>query len=156
MSENALEAPVAEPPHLGGALRWLHDFQDALCEINELNSRHLAKLRLTTTAYHALSTVWVSGPDGITVSALAQRLRLGSSTTTELVSRMERQGWMVRRTNQADRRSSFLELTQSGRCVVQAACSAHLVHLVKLRSQVLGLLKALELDLSQIAKPNEE
>lgn len=155
MSEDGLKPPVANSPHFHDALRWLRDFQDVLCEFNATNSLFLARHGLTTSGYHALLTVWLCGSGGITVTGLGHRLRLGTSTATELANRLERQCWIRRRQKITDRRSFLLEMTPEGRDLIEAACETHLANLKNHRAEMFGLIKALELDLRQIAAGDE-
>jgi DNA-binding MarR family transcriptional regulator len=48
------------------------------------------------------------------VADLASAFAIGVGTTSKIVDRLERQGWMERRPNPANRRSSLLALTPAG------------------------------------------
>lgn len=55
------------------------------------------------------------------VADLASAFAIGVGTTSKIVDRMEKQGWLERRPNPANRRSSLLALTPAGESVVSRA-----------------------------------
>lgn len=55
------------------------------------------------------------------VADLASAFAIGVGTTSKIVDRMEKDGWMERRPNPANRRSSLLALTPAGESVVSRA-----------------------------------
>jgi MarR family transcriptional regulator, multiple antibiotic resistance protein MarR len=55
------------------------------------------------------------------VADLAAAFAIGVGTTSKIVDRMETHGWMERRPNPANRRSSLLALTPAGESVVSRA-----------------------------------
>jgi MarR family multiple antibiotic resistance transcriptional regulator len=55
------------------------------------------------------------------VADLASAFAIGVGTTSKIVDRMEKEGWMERRPNPANRRSSLLALTPAGQSVVSRA-----------------------------------
>jgi MarR family transcriptional regulator, multiple antibiotic resistance protein MarR len=55
------------------------------------------------------------------VADLASAFAIGVGTTSKIVDRLEKQGWMERRPNPANRRSSLLALTPAGESVVSRA-----------------------------------
>ena len=55
------------------------------------------------------------------VADLASAFAIGVGTTSKIVDRMEKEGWMERRPNPANRRSSLLTLTPAGQAVVSRA-----------------------------------
>lgn len=55
------------------------------------------------------------------VADLASAFAIGVGTTSKIVDRMENQGWVERRPNPANRRSSLLALTRAGESVVSRA-----------------------------------
>ena len=59
-------------------------------------------------------------PDARVVD-LASAFAIGVGTTSKIVDRLEKQGWMERRPNPANRRSSLLALTPAGESVVNRA-----------------------------------
>jgi DNA-binding MarR family transcriptional regulator len=55
------------------------------------------------------------------VADLASAFAIGVGATSKIVDRQEKEGWMVRRPNPANRRSSLLALTPAGEAVVSRA-----------------------------------
>jgi MarR family transcriptional regulator, multiple antibiotic resistance protein MarR len=55
------------------------------------------------------------------VADLASAFAIGVGTTSKIVDRAEKEGWMTRRPNPANRRSSLLGLTAAGESVVSQA-----------------------------------
>jgi MarR family transcriptional regulator, multiple antibiotic resistance protein MarR len=55
------------------------------------------------------------------VADLASAFAIGVGTTSKIVDRMEKEGWLERRPNPANRRSSLLALTPAGESVVSRA-----------------------------------
>ncbi len=73
----------------------------------------LDALGLTYPQYLVLSVLWEE--DGQTISAIASRLALESSTITPLVKRLEQAGFVERKRSAADERQVHVRLTQCGR-----------------------------------------
>ncbi|HEX6450405.1 MAG TPA: MarR family winged helix-turn-helix transcriptional regulator [Trebonia sp.] len=55
------------------------------------------------------------------VADIASAFAIGVGTTSKIVDRLEKEGWMKRRPNPANRRSSLLALTPAGESVVSRA-----------------------------------
>jgi MarR family transcriptional regulator, multiple antibiotic resistance protein MarR len=55
------------------------------------------------------------------VADLASAFAIGVGTTSKIVDRLEKEGWVGRRPNPANRRSSLLALTPAGESVVSRA-----------------------------------
>ena len=75
----------------------------------------LDDLGLTYPQYLVLNVLWEE--DGQTVSAIASRLALESSTITPLVKRLEHAGFVQRQRSATDERQVHVRLTTSGRDV---------------------------------------
>ena len=103
--------------------------------------------------YIAMMALWEK--DGVTVSALGERLFLDSGTLTPLLKRLEAAKLVRRTRNEADERQVLISLTERGRALkkaaasipAQAACAAGLPieelanikkKLEKLRSNLVG------------------
>ncbi len=105
---------------------WLHlDLQ--LCfalyasslAMTKLYKPLLAPLGLTYPQYLVMLVLWES--DGISVSALGQRLSLDSGTLTPLLKRLESADLITRRRARDDERRVDLLLTDSGLALKQRA-----------------------------------
>jgi DNA-binding MarR family transcriptional regulator len=55
------------------------------------------------------------------VADLASAFAIGVGTTSKIVDRVEKEGWLERRPNPANRRSSLLALTPAGAAAVSRA-----------------------------------
>ncbi len=68
--------------------------------------------RLTIVQFNALQHLhWYGRDAGMSVSELGEHLGLAHNTTSGLVSRLERHGWVVRRKCDKDRRRARIQLT---------------------------------------------
>ena len=74
----------------------------------------LGELRLTYPQYITLMALWEE--DGISVSALGERVALDSGTLTPLLKRMQAAGWLQRQRDAQDGRRVRIILTPAGRC----------------------------------------
>jgi DNA-binding MarR family transcriptional regulator len=61
---------------------------------------------------------YVRGHPGARVADLASAFAIGVGTTSKIADRLEKEGWLERRPNPANRRSSLLALTPAGESVV--------------------------------------
>jgi DNA-binding MarR family transcriptional regulator len=73
----------------------------------------LGPLGLTYPQYLVMLALWED--DGVTVSALGDRLELDSGTLTPLLKRLESQGALSRERDTADERRVIVRLTAAGR-----------------------------------------
>jgi DNA-binding MarR family transcriptional regulator len=64
---------------------------------------------------------YVRDHPGTRVADLASTFAIGVGTTSKIADRLEKEGWMERRPNPANRRSSLLALTPAGESVVSQA-----------------------------------
>lgn len=75
----------------------------------------LSPFGLTTPQFMVFNALWAE--DGITIGELGQRVALDGSTVTGILDRMEKNGYVERRPNAADRRSLNIHLTDKARAV---------------------------------------
>jgi len=111
----------------------------------------LKALDLTYLQYIVMLVLWER--DGITISALGEKLHLDSGTLTPLLKRLEAKGLIQRKVNAKDERMRFLYLSDSGKLLKQSAqaipekmlCKSALPieQLAQLKQQCDTLLKAL-------------
>lgn len=81
--------------------------------INRLYKPMLDALGVTYTQYLVLSTLWER--DGLTITAIADRLGLEPSTITPAVKRLEAAGFLSRQRSTVDERLVEVRLTAKGR-----------------------------------------
>jgi len=92
-------------------------FKDCLCFQVGKVSRKMAKLTrdavvpygLTTVQFFLLTALYKE--DGISISALAQKVVLDKATLTGLLDRLERDGFVLRQVDPGDRRAVRVQLT---------------------------------------------
>lgn len=81
----------------------------------------LSALNLTYPQYLVLLVLWQQ--DGLTVTALGERLYLNSGTLTPLLKRMQATGFLVRERSQDDERRVLVSLTPAGKKLKARAAS---------------------------------
>ena len=81
----------------------------------------LDALELTYPQYLVMLVLWER--DGLSVSALGERLYLDSGTLTPLLKRMETAGWLARQRSPEDERRVEVRLTAAGRTLKTRAAS---------------------------------
>lgn len=79
----------------------------------------LGELGLTYPQYITLMALWEE--DGISVSALGERVALDSGTLTPLLKRMQAAGWLQRQRDAQDERRVRIVLTPAGRALRERA-----------------------------------
>jgi len=93
-------------------------FKDCLCflvgrvarKLARVTKESLAPYGLTTTQFFLLTALYEK--DGITISALAQKVALDKATLTGLLDRLEREWLIERKSDPEDRRAIRIYLTQ--------------------------------------------
>ncbi len=88
-------------------------------------------VRVDRAGYLAMRMLEGLGP--VSANALAQALHLDASTVTRQITALERQGFVERRANPADGRSSTIVMTHEGRrsmCIVEQERRRHIETLV--------------------------
>lgn len=86
---------------------------------NALNDRLRERHGIVTSQFESLR--FLRDHPGARVADLATEFAAGVGAMSKGVDRLEKQGWIVRQPNPADRRSSLLALTEDGACLVEAA-----------------------------------
>jgi len=86
---------------------------------NALNDRLRERHGIVTSQFEFLNYLR-DHPDS-RVADIAGEFAVGIGATSKGADRLERQGWVVRRPNPSDRRSSLLALTDDGSRLVEAA-----------------------------------
>lgn len=91
----------------------------ASLQMTKLYKPLLDKIGLTYPQYVTMLSLWET--DGVTVSALGERLFLDSGTLTPLLKRLEAAGLVTRTRNAEDERQVLIRLTAKGRGLRQKA-----------------------------------
>jgi DNA-binding MarR family transcriptional regulator len=103
--------PAPDPIPLDSQLCF--SLYGASIAINRTYKPMLDELGITYPQYLVLSTLWEA--DGLTISAIADRLALEPSTITPLVKRLEQAGFLGRHRNPNDERQVEVRLTSKGK-----------------------------------------
>ncbi|MCL6516585.1 MarR family transcriptional regulator [Alicyclobacillus sp.] len=109
----------------------------------------LEQYQITPPQFDALLILDRSGD--LTIGDLSSRLYLAYSTTTDLVDRLERSGFVVRERDQADRRVVRVRLLQKGADIIERVLDARRAYLAGVleslnhseRSEILRVLELL-------------
>jgi len=88
---------------------------------NALGERLRAEHGLTTAQFEFLRII--GGRDRCRVNDLAHEIAITVGATSKAVDRLEAAGWVLRRPNPDNRRSSFIVLTTQGRQLLDAAAA---------------------------------
>jgi MarR family transcriptional regulator, multiple antibiotic resistance protein MarR len=104
-------------PDLVGFFGDLVRCETRLC--NALNARLRERHGIVTSQFEFLR--YVRDHPGCRVADLSVEFAVGIGATSKGVDRLEQHGWVVRRPNPSDRRSSLLVLTDGGAELVDAA-----------------------------------
>lgn len=104
-------APSAASLQLGEQLCFA--VYSTMLGMNRVYRPLLNTLGVTYPQYLVLLVLWEQ--DGLTVSAIGERLFLDSATLTPLLKRMEAQGLVARVRAKADERQVIVSLTEAGR-----------------------------------------
>ena len=91
-----------------------------------LDARLLAEHRTPLSTLEALIEIAHAEDGSISVSDLAERIRLSPSRTSRLAMELEREGLVERRRDSADSRSTRVAATQAGRDRLLEAAPAYL------------------------------
>lgn len=86
---------------------------------NALNDRLREQHGIVTSQFEFLR--YVRDHPGARVADIAAEFAIGIGATSKSADRLERQGWVARRPNPSDRRSSLLALTDDGLQLADAA-----------------------------------
>ncbi|MFJ5518036.1 MarR family winged helix-turn-helix transcriptional regulator [Streptomyces griseoluteus] len=103
---------------------------------NGLNDRLRERHGIVTSQFEFLR--FLRDHPGSRVADLATEFAIGIGATSKGIDRLERQAWVIRRTNPSDRRSSLLDLTAGGLQLVEAAEATFTGTLAELTADVLG------------------
>ncbi|MCB0986407.1 MAG: MarR family transcriptional regulator [Acidimicrobiales bacterium] len=98
---------------------------------------------LSFARYEVLVLLYFSREGRLPLGKMGERLMLHQASVTNLVDRLERQGYLERRPHPTDRRTTLAALTDAGRSVVEPATKA------VVRARV-GLAELSEVDASRL------
>lgn len=109
--------------------------------MTERINRNLARFNLKFPSYAVIATLRVSGaPYRMSPGELLSRIVLSSGGLSNLLRRLEADGYIIRRADEHDARGVQVELTSKGIAVAEEAMRAHAV----LEHELIGGLSAAE------------
>lgn len=103
---------MADAPLLPLDSQLCFSIYSAAIAIHRVYKPMLDELGITYTQYLVLSALWEG--DGLTITAIADRLALEPSTITPAVKRLENAGFLTRRRSVADERQVQVHLSPKG------------------------------------------
>lgn len=103
---------MADAPLLPLDSQLCFSIYSASIAIHRVYKPMLDELGVTYTQYLVLSALWER--DGLTITAIADRLALEPSTITPAVKRLENAGFLTRRRSAADERQVQVHLSPKG------------------------------------------
>jgi len=95
--------------------------------LTQLVERDIAGLGLCVSDFMALEALLHKGP--LTISGIQAKVLLASGSMTAAVDRLEARGLVLRKAVAGDRRARRVELTPSGRQLIETAFAEHARHL---------------------------
>ncbi len=113
----AASSAVSRPLSLDAQLCFA--LYSAQLAMGKIYRQQLAVLGLTYPQYLVMLVLWET--DGLTVSALGDRLYLDSATLTPLLKRLQSLGLLGRNRSRADQRQVLVSLTPAGRALQRQA-----------------------------------
>lgn len=84
----------------------------------------LKPFELTFSRYEALVLLTFSRKGSLPLGKMGERLMVHPTSVTNIVDRLEKQGFVVRVSHPSDRRTTLCEITDAGRAVVAEASAA--------------------------------
>jgi len=116
----------ASPPMSTEDYQALAAFRYALRQFLQFSEEQARRGGVSPQQYLAMIAVrGHPGGDRVTVSDLAERLRIRHHSAVGLIDRMVAQGLMVRQPGQGDRRQVFVTLTDRGAELLEPLAAAH-------------------------------
>ena len=105
----------------------MHAFNDPAADINDnliislRDLHHTMRLLYEGKASQKRILIILNGLEAITQRDLTERLGIQPGSASEILSKLEESGWIVRTQNEADRRTADISLTDSGREIAEEA-----------------------------------
>jgi DNA-binding MarR family transcriptional regulator len=102
----------------------LMETYDAL--LSALDARMVAEHSMPLSSFEALMHITHAEPGAISISELAERVRLSPSQVSRIAIDLERKGLVQRQRSATDSRSTEVAVTDAGRAQLQAAAPTYL------------------------------
>ena len=118
----------------------------------------LRPFNLTFARYEALVLLAFTRRGSLPMGKMGERLMIHPTSVTNIVDRLERQGFVRRRPHERDRRTTLVEITVAGRALVEQATDAVVASSFGLESltddqldEVTALVRALRVGWGEVA-----
>jgi DNA-binding MarR family transcriptional regulator len=135
---------TTRPPLTDAEYKSLAGFRFALRRFFAFSEDVAVSVGLTPQQYQAMLAIRAHGStDPMSVGDLAGQLFIRHHSAVGLVDRLEARGLAIRQENQRDRRVVCLVLTQRGEGLLRSLAATHRAELLRMRSEVIGILEAL-------------
>src|SRR5438045_3322640 len=95
--------------------------------LNQAFRRRVTHLDITPHHFTVLRTLLENDPKGVTQRELTQLMSSDPNTVASLLERMEKAGWIARRTHEQDKRAHRIKLLPAGKRTYVAARQIALV-----------------------------
>jgi DNA-binding MarR family transcriptional regulator len=110
--------------------------------MNQAFRRRIAHMEVTPDQFTVMRTLMESDPKGVTQRHLTEMISSDPNTVAALLERMEKAGWIERKTHEEDRRALRIRLLASGkRRYLEARQVA-----VELQTEIISILPAEKLE----------
>lgn len=109
-------------------LMLLQDAQDDALSV------HFAKYGLTAAKFNVLVHLYMSGGYGLIQSEISKKMLVSRANITGLLERMEKEGFVVRKTDSSDKRVFRVFLTDRATCLIHTFLPLHNEFIHKLMS----------------------
>jgi DNA-binding MarR family transcriptional regulator len=144
MSKRPRERESAMPPVSDGDYQALAAFRYALRQFLHFSEEAARHAGITPQQYLTLLAVrGFPGGGRVTVSELAERLKIRHHSAVGLIDRMVTQGLMIREPSDDDRRQVFVALTERGAELLQPLAAVHRDQLQRLSGDMREVLERL-------------
>jgi len=104
---------------------WLYLLKCAKRLEQEMSDRFRERFNSSLSRFDVLAHLDFAGSNGLSTSQLASRLLASKGNITRLLDRMEQDGLIRRRQNEADRRVSVIYLSEPGAALFAEMAPAH-------------------------------
>ena len=120
----------------------LAEFRYALSHYLRFSKNAIELAGITLQQHQAmLSIIGYPGREQVTIGELAERLQIKHHSAVGLVNRLEEQGMVERRQNEADKRQVLIGLTKKGIGVLESLANLHREELRHLGPQLCAMLE---------------
>jgi DNA-binding MarR family transcriptional regulator len=137
------------PSRMSGEIAFCEALRKTIARLDCGDRQLLNRFSLTTPRYYALKRIYEN--PGVSLTTLSALMLVDKSCATRLIRTMEQEGLVRRVRSESDRRTYWLDLTESGRKLYRSASAAHDRYAQKRFSEIDIDVEALVGDLEMLA-----